>query len=245
MRILAVEDDREVAALLHRCLTRDGHAVDVAGNATDGGWLAREHGYDAIVLDVNLPDADGFTLCRQFRDAGIECPVLLLTGRCAVEDRVRGLDSGADDYMVKPFSMAELRARLRALTRRGPVAHHPVIHVGSVRVEPARRLAWKSGVVLDLTPQEYALLELLARHGGAAVSRQVIRGTLWDFAAEVSENALDVLVSSLRGKLRLGGPTGGAARNDHGSHRRDGVRRPGGDEGISTVRGYGYRLAVD
>lgn len=236
MRLLAVEDDREVASLLRRCLTRDGHAVDVATNAVDGGWYAREQGYDAIILDVNLPDVDGFTLCRQLRDLGIDCPLLLLTGRRAVEDRVRGLDAGADDYLVKPFSMAELSARLRALTRRGPVVHRPVIQTGTITVDPARRQAWKSGVALDLTPQEFALLELLARHGGAAVSRQAIRGTLWDFAAEVSENALDVLVSSLRGKLRACQAVGAAlVQNGHLEH----------GAGVKTVRGYGYRLAAD
>ncbi|MGH8869971.1 MAG: response regulator transcription factor [Actinomycetes bacterium] len=223
MRVLAVEDDPQVAGLLHRGLEREGHAVDIAATAMDGAWFARETSYDAIILDVNLPDENGFTLCQRLRDAGVGAPILLLTGRRAVEDRVTGLDAGADDYLVKPFSLSELSARLRALTRRGQVVHQTVITAGEVSLDPAQRRAWRSGLPLDLTPREYALLELLARHGGAAVSREAIRGTLWDFAAEVSDNRLDVLVSSLRAK----------------------IRQRSGEDGIATVRGFGYRLAVD
>jgi len=209
-----------MASLLRRGLADEGWTVDVAPDGTEGLWSATEHDYDAVVLDVMLPGMDGFTVCQTLRERGRWAPVLLLTARDAIEDRVQGLDAGADDYLVKPFSLAELAARLRALMRRGPVERPAVLDVGGLRLDPSVRRAWREGVELTLTPREFALLELFLRRPGQVLSRERILGSNWDFAFEAESNIVDQYVSYLRRK----------------------VDKPFGVIQIETVRGAGYRL---
>jgi two-component system OmpR family response regulator len=164
MRVLLVEDDPRLAGLLQRGLRGEGYAVDISGTVDEGRWLARENPYDALIFDVMLPDGDGFGLCRELRQAGNWTPVLMLTARDAVADRVQGLDAGADDYLVKPHSFDELAARVRALIRRGARERPAILSVGSLRLDPASRLVTAAGRQLELTPKEFALLELFMRH---------------------------------------------------------------------------------
>jgi two-component system OmpR family response regulator len=220
MRVLVVEDDTHLAALLRRALAEEGYAVDVASDGLEGAWMASEYDYDAVVLDVMLPGQDGFEVCRRLREAGRWAPVLLLTARDAVADRVRGLDSGADDYLVKPFSFSELAARLRALLRRGSRARPAVLACGDLRLDPAARRAWRGEVELELTPKELALLELFLRHPGELLSRSQILEHAWDFAYDGLSNVVDQHVASLRRK----------------------IDRPFGRCDLETVRGAGYRL---
>jgi two-component system OmpR family response regulator len=220
MRVLVVEDEPRTAGLLRRGLSEEGYAVDVAVNGATGLWQAREFHYDAIVLDLMLPDLDGFEVCRQLRAADRWAPVLVLTARHAVSDRVRGLDAGADDYVPKPFSLAELSARLRALIRRGNEPRPAVLQVGDLRLDPAKRMSWRGEVELDLSPREYALLELFLRHPGEVLTRTRILETVWDFAYEGTSNVVDQYVGYLRRK----------------------IDRPFGQEDLLTVRGAGYRL---
>jgi len=220
MRVLVVEDETRMASLLRRGLADEGWTVDVSPTGTEGLWAATEHDYDAVVLDVMLPGMDGFAVCQTLRERGRWCPVLLLTARDAVEDRVHGLDAGADDYLVKPFSLAELAARLRALTRRGPVERPVVLDVGGLRLDPGVRRAWRDGVEITLTPREFALLELFLRRPGQLLSRERILDSNWDFAFEAESNIVDQYVSYLRRK----------------------VDKPFGVVQIETVRGSGYRL---
>lgn len=220
MRLLLVEDDPEVGPMLVSALQNEGNVVDVVREGADGLWLAGEQPYDAILLDVGLPDTDGFAVCRELREAGNSTPVLMLTGRGSVGDRVAGLDSGADDYLAKPFALPELHARLRALARRADRQVTVRLDVEGVVVDPSARSVTRDGEVVPLVGREYALVELLARHGGRIVHRDTIMAKLWDFDVEVSSNALDVLVSSVRNKLD----------------------RPFGSPVLHTVRGVGYRL---
>jgi two-component system OmpR family response regulator len=217
---LVVEDEPRMATLLARGLREEGYAVDVAHDGTDGLWLATEGDYDAIVLDVMLPEIDGLDVCRRLRAADRWAPVLLLTARDAVDHRVTGLDAGADDYLTKPFSFAELAARLRALVRRRTGARPTVLEVGSLRVDPARHQAWRGDVELSLSPKEMALLELLMRRGGDVVTRTEILDHVWDFAYDGTSNVVDQYVAYLRRK----------------------IDRPFGCDDIETVRGVGYRL---
>ena len=223
MRALIVEDEPKLAALIQRGLVEEGYAADVAGTGEDALWMARASPYDAIVLDVMLPAADGFTVCRELRAAGVWAPVLMLTARDAVEDRVQGLDTGADDYLTKPFSFAELLARLRALVRRGPVERPTVLDVGSLRLDPAARRVWRNGTEIDLSTKELALLETFMRRPGVVLSRLDLLEHAWDFAYESRSNVIDVYVRYLREK----------------------VDRPFGLSSIETVRGAGYRLRAD
>ena len=223
MRALIVEDEPKLAALIQRGLVEEGYAADVAGTGEDALWMARASPYDAIVLDVMLPAADGFTVCRELRAAGVWAPVLMLTARDAVEDRIQGLDTGADDYLTKPFSFAELLARLRALVRRGPVERPTVLEVGSLRLDPAARRVWRNGSELDLSTKELALLETFMRRPGVVLSRLELLEHAWDFAYENRSNVIDVYVRYLREK----------------------VDRPFGLSSIETVRGAGYRLRAD
>jgi two-component system OmpR family response regulator len=209
-----------MAALLERGLREEGYAVDVAPNGTDGLWLATENDYDAIVLDVMLPGMDGFEVCRQARAAGRWAPVLLLTAREAVDDRVRGLDAGADDYLTKPFSFAELAARLRALVRRGGKERPVTLEVGDLRLDPATHRAWRGSTELSLSPKEMALLGLLMRNAGDIVTRTQILDHVWDFAYDGASNVVDQYIAYLRRK----------------------VDRPFGRSDIETVRGVGYRM---
>jgi two-component system, OmpR family, response regulator len=189
MRVLVVEDEVRMAALIRRGLEEDGYAVDVSTTGTDGLWQAREFVYDAIVLDVMLPGTDGFEVCRQLRQAGRWSPILMLTARDGVDDRIRGLDAGADDYLTKPFSFGELAARVRALIRRGAVDR------------PTVRRAWRGDDELALSTKEFALLDLFLRHPDRVLSRTMILEHVWDFAYDGVSNIVDQYVSYLRRKI--------------------------------------------
>jgi two-component system, OmpR family, response regulator len=222
VRVLVVEDEVKMAGLLKRGLEEDGYAVDVAGTGTDALWQAREFDYDAIVLDAMLPELDGFEVCRRLREHQRWMPVLMLTARDAVDDRIRGLDAGADDYLVKPFSFGELAARVRALIRRGGSDRPTVLEVGDLRLDPASHRAWRGEDELELSAKEFALLELFLRHPDEVLSRTTILEHVWDFAYDGVSNIIDQYVSYLRRK----------------------VDRPYGREQIETVRGAGYRLRL-
>jgi two-component system, OmpR family, response regulator len=220
MRALVVEDESKMAALLRRGLQEEGYAVDVAATGEDGSWLGSENDYDVILLDVMLPDTDGFEVCRRLRAADRWAPILMLTARDGVQDRVAGLDAGADDYLTKPFSFDELFARVRALLRRGPSERPPVLVNGDLRLDPAARRVSRGDTEIDLTQKEFALLELFMRHPGEVLSRTRILEHVWDFAYEGDSNVVDVYVRYLREK----------------------VDRPFGHRSLETVRGAGYRL---
>ncbi|HEV7791561.1 MAG TPA: response regulator transcription factor [Pseudonocardia sp.] len=222
MRVLIVEDEPRMAALLRRGLAEDGYAVDIANTGTDALWQATEFAYDAVVLDVMLPGLDGMEVCRQLRDRGRWMPVLMLTARDAVDDRIRGLDAGADDYLTKPFSFGELAARLRALIRRGSGDRPTKLSVGELRLDPATHRAWRGTTELTLSAKEFALLELFMRHPGQVLSRTRIIEHVWDFSYDGVSNIVDQYVGYLRRK----------------------VDRPFGDEQLETVRGVGYRMRV-
>jgi two-component system OmpR family response regulator len=223
MRLLIVEDDVKMAALVRRGLIEEGATVDVAQSGEDALWMAASTQYDAVVLDVMLPGIDGFETCRRLRGDGIWTPVLLLTARDAVEDRVAGLDGGADDYLTKPFSFAELSARLRALARRGQKERPAVLEVGGLRLDPASREAWRDGQTIDLSAKEFALLESFMRRPGEVLSRLDLLEHAWDFSYDNRSNVIDVYVRYLREK----------------------IDRPFGVKSIETVRGAGYRLRAD
>jgi two-component system OmpR family response regulator len=223
MKILVVEDEPKMASLVARALREDGHAADVAAHGEDALWMAQAHRYDAIALDVMLPGVDGFEVLRRLRAAEVWTPVLMLTARDAVGDRVGGLDAGADDYLTKPFSFAELLARLRAIARRGPVERPTVLQLGDLRLDPAAHRAWRGETELSLTAREFALLELLMRRPGETLTRlQILEGG-WDMAFESRSNIVDVYMRYLREK----------------------IDRPFGRTSIETVRGVGYRLRDD
>jgi two-component system, OmpR family, response regulator len=222
MRVLIVEDELKMASLLRRGLVEEGHAADVAGSGEDALWMAQAHPYEAIVLDVMLPGKSGFETCRQLRNAGVWSPVLMLTARDAVDDRVAGLDAGADDYLTKPFSFAELLARLRALTRRGGVERPAKLEVGDLALDPAARRAWRGETEIQLSPKEFALLETFMRRPGQVLSRLQLLEHAWDFAYENRSNVVDVYMRYLREK----------------------IDRPFGTDSLETVRGAGYRLRV-
>jgi two-component system OmpR family response regulator len=223
MRVLIVEDHERMADLLRRGLAEEGYAVDVVADGRDGTWMAEENDYDAIVLDVVLPDTDGFSVCRTIRDRECWTPVLMLTARDAVQDRVRGLDAGADDYLTKPFSFEELLARIRALVRRGSSERRPVLRVGELTLDPASHRSERAGTELRLTAKEFSLLEYFLRHPGEVLSRSRLIEHVWDFGFEADSNIVDVHVLSLRQK----------------------IDRPFGRDSIETVRGAGYRLRED
>ena len=201
MRVLIVEDEPRIAGLLRRGLTNEGLAADVAGTGEEALWMAGAHDYGAIVLDVMLPGADGFETCRRLRSAGVWAPVLMLTARDAVEDRVEGLDSGADDYLVKPFAFAELLARLRALVRRGEPERPVVLTAGDLRLDPAAREVTRGSTPIALSAKEFALLETFMRHPGQVLSRLQLLEHAWDFAYENRSNVIDVYVPRLRRKI--------------------------------------------
>ena len=224
MRLLVVEDSAKMAALLRKGLRRAGYAVDVAGSGQNAIWMASECDYDVIVLDIVLdtgePPVDGFAVCERIRASGCKAPVLMVTARGAVHDRVRGLDAGADDYLIKPFSLPELLARVRALLRRGPVPRPAIVRVGDLSLDPARRSVRRNGVEISLTPTEFALLEYLMRHEGTVVTRESLIEHVWDFAFDGDPRILNVYLRSLREK----------------------VDRPFGRASLLTVRGVGYRV---
>ena len=220
MRLLVVEDDPRMAGLLKRGLEEEGNSVDMAGTGPDGVWMGTENPYSAIVLDVMLPGFDGFEVARQLRAAGRWAPILLLTARTEVADRVEGLDAGADDYLVKPFSFAELSARIRALVRRGQPERPVVLAVGDLRLDPGSQRAWRENDELELSPKEFALLELFMRHRGELLTRSAILDQVWDYAYDGLSNVVDQYVGYLRRK----------------------IDRPYGRNDLETVRGAGYRL---
>jgi two-component system OmpR family response regulator len=220
MRLLVVEDEARLALLLKRGLEEQGYVVDVTGDGAEALWLATEAAYDTVVLDVMLPSLDGLEVTRRLRSGGRWAPVLLLTARDGIDDRVAGLDAGADDYLVKPFSFAELAARVRALVRRGQVERPAVLEVGELRLDPARRQAWRGQQRLDLSPKEFALLELFLAHPGVVLTRTRILEHVWDFAYDPASNVVDQYVGYLRRK----------------------IDRPFGQQDLETVRGVGYRL---
>jgi two-component system OmpR family response regulator len=220
MRVLVVEDEKKMGELLKRGLQQEGYSVDLASNGEDAVWLGTENDYDAMILDIGLPDVDGLEVCRSLRQAGRWVPVLMLTARDAVPDRIAGLDVGADDYVTKPFSFAELLARLRALIRRGAVERPTRLEVGDLALDPAARRVWRGEAEIDLTSKEFALLEFFMRHPGEVLSRTLIMEHVWDFAYEGGSNVVDVYVR----------------------HLRDKIDRPFAKRSIETVRGAGYRL---
>lgn len=220
MRVLVVEDHARWALLIQRRLRAEGLACDVAGCGEDALWMAGATQYGGIVLDVMLPGIDGFETCRRLRAQGIWSPVLMLTARDAVADRVSGLDGGADDYLTKPFSFAELLARLRALVRRGTRERPTMLEVGALRLDPASHRVWRGATQIALSSREFALLETFMRHPGEVLSRFELVEQGWDRAYENRSNIVDSYVRRLREK----------------------VDRPFGTESIETVRGAGYRL---
>jgi two-component system OmpR family response regulator len=223
MHVLVVEDEKKLADLLARGLREEGHAADVASRGEDALWMARAVDYDAIVLDVMLPGQDGLEVCRALREGGIWSPVLFLTARDAVEDRIEGLDSGGDDYLVKPFSFAELLARLRALARRAPAERPVVLEAGDLRLDPGAHRAWRGEAELELSSREFALLESFMRRPGQVLSRLQLTESAWDLRYEGRSNLVDVYVRYLRQK----------------------IDRPFGRHALETVRRSGYRLRED
>jgi two-component system, OmpR family, response regulator len=220
MRILIVEDEPKMAALLRRGLVAEGAAVDLAARGEDAIPRAEATDYDVIVLDVMLPGIDGFEVCKRLRSTGVWAPVLMLTARDAVRDRVAGLDSGADDYLTKPFSYAEFLARLRALVRRGETERPVVLEVGDLRLDPATRQVWRGDTEIALSTKEFAVLETFMRRPGRVLSRFELLEHAWDYEYDNRSNVVDAYVRLLRKK----------------------IDKPFGTNSIETVRGAGYRL---
>jgi two-component system OmpR family response regulator len=220
MRLLVVEDDPGMAALLVRSLAREGYVLDVVGTGPDALRHVFENDYDAIVLDAMIPAPDGFEVCRRIRQEGRWAPVLILTARDGLPDRIRGLDAGADDYLVKPFALAELFARLRALTRRDPLERPRVLRVADLTLDPVSRVVRRAETEIALSPKEFALLEAFMRRPGEVLGRAYLIDHVWDLAYEGGSNIVDVYVRYLRDK----------------------VDRPFGRETLHTVRQFGYRL---
>jgi two-component system, OmpR family, response regulator len=223
MRVLVVEDEVKMAALLRRGLSEEGLAVDVAEEGERALAMAGASDYDAVVLDVMLPGIDGFETCRRLRRDGVWAPVLMLTARGSLDDRVVGLDGGADDYMVKPFAFAELLARLRALVRRGTVERPPTIEVGDLRLDPGTRQVWRGEAEIDLSSKEFTLLETFMRHAGYVLSRSQLLEQAWEYDFEHRSNVVEVYIRYLRRKIDV----------------------PFDVNSIETVRGAGYRLRKD
>jgi two-component system OmpR family response regulator len=223
MRVLLVEDDARLAAAVRRALHGAGVVADVAATGNDALWMVRAASYDAMVLDVMLPDIDGFETCRLLRADGVWLPIIMVTARDAIEDRVRGLDEGADDYLTKPFSLAELLARLRALARRDSVERPTVVVVGDLQLDPATRRVQRGDAEIELSAREFALLETFMRRPGQVLSQQQLLDAAWNFEYEHRSNVVEVYVRYLREK----------------------IDRPFGVRSIETIRGMGYRLRRD
>jgi two-component system, OmpR family, response regulator len=220
MRILVVEDDPGVGAAVRHGLEAEGFAVDLAVDGEEGLWLATENAYDAVVLDIMLPRLDGYELCARLRDDGVWTPVLMLTARDGELDEARALDTGADDFLSKPFSFVVLLARLRALMRRGGPERPPVLCAGDLRLDPASHRVWRGDLPIELTPRQFSVLELLLRRAGDVLSKGEILEHVWDFAFDGDPNIVEVYVRQLR--LR--------------------VDEPFGRRSLQTVRTRGYRL---
>jgi two-component system, OmpR family, response regulator len=220
VRVLVVEDEPKMAGLLHRGLTERGDVVEVTGTGEDALDAALVDDFDIVLLDVMLPGEDGFEVCRRLRANRVWTPVLMLTARDAVVDRIEGLDSGADDYLPKPFDFDELLARMRALTRRGPIERPPVLVVGDLSLDPASRRVWRGNEEIQLSPKELALLETFMRRPDQVLTRGQLLDHAWDIAYEHQSNVVDVYIRYLRDK----------------------IDRPFGLHTLQTVRGIGYRL---
>jgi two-component system, OmpR family, response regulator len=223
MRVLVVEDDERMADAIRRGLRSAGVVSDVATTGDEAAAMVRGAEFDAVVLDVMLPDVDGFETCRRMRAEGIWVPIIMLTARDAVEDRVRGLDEGADDYLTKPFSLAELLARLRALARRGPQERPTVLEVGDLRLDPASREVRRGETPIELSAKQFAMLETFMRHPGQVFSQARLLDAVWDVGYEQRSNVIEVYMVYLREK----------------------IDRPFGVKSLETVRGSGYRLRAD
>ena len=223
MRILVVEDDKHVARAVKRGLEAEGFAVDVAFDGTDGRWLATENAYDAMVLDIMLPGTNGYDLCAELRRAGDWTPILMLTAKDGEQDEARALDTGADDFLAKPFSYVVLRARLRALLRRGGHERPSMLTAGDLVLDPAAHRVWRGDTVVELTPRQFALLEFMMRRAGEVLSKAEILEHVWDFAFEGDPNIVEVYVRQLRQRI------------DHPFDRAS----------LQTVRLVGYRLDPD
>jgi two-component system OmpR family response regulator len=221
MRVLLVEDEAKLAALVARGLSEHGDVVDVVGTGTEAVSSARGGAYDVVLLDVRLPDLDGFQVCRRLREERVWTPVIMLTARTAVADRITGLDSGADDYLAKPFAFQELLARMRALARRGPVPRPTQLDVGSLRLDPAGRQVWRGATEVSLSTREFALLEAFMRRPGQVLTRELLLDLVWGDNPGIASNVVDVYVRYLRAK----------------------IDRPFDVATLQTVRGAGYRLA--
>jgi two-component system OmpR family response regulator len=223
MRVLIVEDDVRMAAAIRRGLQAEGLVADVATRGEDALWMAGATEFDALVLDLMLPGIDGLETCRRLREDGVWTPIIMLTARDAIEDRVQGLDRGADDYLVKPFSLVELLARLRALARRGPAERPPALEVGDLRLDPATHQVWRGNQEVRLSRKEFVLLETFMRRPGEVLSKFQLLERAWDYDYENRSNVVEVYIRYLREK----------------------IDRPFGAESIETVRGAGYRLRKD
>jgi len=223
VRVLLVEDDRRLAGAVKRGLEGEGYAVDVAFDGAEGAWLAAENTYDAMVLDVMLPRLTGLELCHRLRDAGSWVPVLMLTAKNGERDEARALDTGADDFLAKPFSFVVLLARLRALVRRGAAERPAVLVAGDLVLDPAAHQVRRGDAVVDLTPRQFSLLEFLMRHKGEVVSKRTILDHVWDFAFDGDPNIVEVYVGQLRRRVDV----------------------PFGRASLQTVRLVGYRLDPD
>ena len=223
MRVLVVEDEATLAEGVRRGLEAEGFATDVAANGVDGLWMATEHAYDAIVLDILLPGMNGYKVCAELRAAGVWTPILMLTAKDGEFDEAEALDTGADDYVTKPFSYVALVARLRALIRRGGAERPAVLAAGDLRLDPAERRAWRGDTELSLTARELSLLEYLLRCEGAVCSKTDIVEHVWDGSFDGDLNIVEVYIGHLRAK----------------------IDRPFGRASIQTVRGAGYRVAAD
>jgi len=223
MRILVVEDERKVASFIKRGLEEEGYAVDVAVDGDEGLVMGLQGIYDVIVLDIRLPKRDGLQVLKGLRQEKVMTPVLLLTVRATIEDKVLGLDAGADDYLTKPFAFQELVARVRALLRRRPAADPAVLQVADLVLDPARRSVSRGGEKIELTPREFALLDYFMRHPGRVLTRTMIAEHVWDYDFDTSTNVIDVYVNYLRRKIDAG-------------------REP---KLLHTVRGVGYVLKVE
>ncbi len=223
MRLLLVEDDAPLGRVLVRGLTEEGHAVDHAATFAAASELLSLNEYDLVVLDLGLPDGDGIDLCRAIRDDGSGTPVLVLTARDGLSDKVIGLDAGADDYLTKPFAYPELAARVRALLRRPREMRGPVLEASGIRLDPAAHTVWRHSIMVPLTPREFSLLEYLLAKAGQVCRREVLLEHVWDANYDGLSNVVDVHIANLRRKLEL----------------------PGERDPIETIRGVGYRVALD
>ena len=220
MHLLVVEDAPKMSSVLQRAFREDGYAVDVQASGHEAVWMGSECDFDAVILDIGLPDIDGFEVCRQLRERGRRMPILMLTAREAVFDLVRGLDVGADDYLTKPFELEELRARIRALIRRGPAVRPAILTAAGLVLDPAARTVHRGTSPISLTAKEFAVLEYLMYHPGEVISRARFLEHVWDFARDCDSNLIDVYIRFLRDK----------------------IDRPFGTRSIETIRGAGYRL---